>query len=75
MSSLSRGVVLGNERHNAVPQFATGTQHSISLLELFNVLDELVVERNVVPDIDFVQHGLGDAQDCICCCDLLWLLT
>ena len=75
MSSFSRGVVLGDERHNAVPQLATGTQHSISLLELFNVLHELVVERNVVLDADLVQHCLGDAQDCVCCCDLLWFLT
>ena len=75
MSSFSRGVVLGDERHNAVPQLATGTQHSVGFLELFNVLDELVVERNVVLDVDFVQHCLGDTQDCVSCCDLLWFLT
>ena len=58
MSSFSRSVVLGDERHNAVPQLATGIQHSIGLLKLFNVFDELAIERNVVLDVDFIQHGL-----------------
>ena len=61
MPSFSRSVVLGDECHNAVSQLATGVQHSIGLLKLFDVLDELVIEWNVVLDVDLIQHGLGDA--------------
>ena len=59
MPSLSRSVVLRDERHDVVSQLATRAEDSIGRLEFCNILDELVVERNVVLAADVIQQGIG----------------
>lgn len=67
-------VVLGNECHQPVPQFTLVFQGSVHALQLVEIIDEVLVERDVVLRIDLVEDSPCYLPNRHCCSNLGWFL-